>query len=240
VPPGHVPCNTTVDVFEVDDRIGNYRVEHAIGATKSGAIYQVVHEILPRRATIKVMHAAMTGVLPIALQVLREACLLEALRHPGVPRLYESGMLADRRPWFAFERIAGPTLADRLTRGPLAAHEVAAITRDLADTLEHAHRRGIVHRGLRPDRIVLSPDRVFGVAIVDWSDAHAHDAGTRIPHVAANTRQYVAPELARGDNRSHRIARSAEEQHPPFHTKRFRQTAACTMLTRSANSPKPS
>ncbi|HEX2685047.1 MAG TPA: hypothetical protein VHN14_00440, partial [Kofleriaceae bacterium] len=65
--------------------------------------------MLPRRATIKVVHAAVAATAPSIDQTLREACLLEAISHPGVPLVYESGVLEDHRPWFAFEWIAGPT-----------------------------------------------------------------------------------------------------------------------------------
>src|SRR2546423_1140855 len=159
----------------------------------------------------------MAGVVPAAVTLLREACLLEALRHPGVPCLYESSMLPDRRPWFAYERIAGPTLADRIAGGPLPPHEVAAIVRDLAETLEHVHRRGIVHRGLRPDRIVLSPDRVFGVPIVDWSDPPAHEPGERRgprrSRLARRSRAGAAGH--RGSRRpARRRGRAADAAHP--------------------------
>src|ERR1043165_2816570 len=162
--------------FSPDERIGNYRVEHELGPTGSGLLLQARHQVLPRRAIIKVVHAAFAGVSPYVVQTLREACILEAISHPGVPIVYESGLLPDRRPWFAFERIGGPTLEELLAPGALAPVEVAALIRDLADILEHAHRRGVIHRGLRPDRIVITSDRRFPLCIPDWSESIAHDA----------------------------------------------------------------
>jgi serine/threonine-protein kinase len=178
-----------------DERIGNYCVERELGSTKTGALYQVVHTVLPRRAVLKV-----TVVPALATQLLREACLLEALRHPGAPQVYESGLLPDRRPWFAAELIEGVTLVERLVQGPLSPLEVVTIVRGVATILEDAHRRGVVHRGLRPDRIVLAPRRRFPICIPDWSDARTHDAAQRIPHVPSReSQQYIAPELLRGD-----------------------------------------
>src|SRR5437868_1348012 len=116
-----------------DDRIGNYRVEHELGPTGSGVLLQVRHQVLPRRAIIKVVHAAFAGVSPYLVQTLREACILEAIGHPGVPVVYESGLLRDRRPWFAFEVISGPTLEDVFARGALPPGDVARLMRDLAD-----------------------------------------------------------------------------------------------------------
>ena len=181
--------------LEPDERIGNYRVERELGQTSTGALYQVVHVVLPRRAVLKI-----TTLPPFAVQLLREACILEALRHDGVPQVFESGRLADRRPWFAAEKIDGVALVERIVQGPLDPLEVAVLVRDLAEILEHAHRRGIVHRGLRPDRIVITPRRRFPLSIPDWSDAQTHDAAQSIPHVPTpGSRYYVAPELIRGD-----------------------------------------
>src|SRR5262249_25210722 len=125
------------------ERIGNYRVEHELGPTGSGLLLQVCHQVLPRRAIIKVVHAAFAGVPPYVVQTLREACILEAICHPGVPVVYESGLLPDRRPWFAFEVIGGPTLEDVLAPGALPPADAARLLRDLADVVQHAHRRGV-------------------------------------------------------------------------------------------------
>src|SRR6185295_13211488 len=119
------------------------------------------HLVLPRRAILKVVHAAFAQVKPFVVQTLREACIMEAIAHPGVPVVYESGVLRDRRPWFAFELISGSTLDELLASRALTANaftppEVAGLMRDLVDILEQAHRRGVIHRGLRPDRVVVT------------------------------------------------------------------------------------
>lgn len=181
-----------------DDRIGNYRVEVELGPTGSGVLLQAHHLVLPRRAILKVVHEAFASVKPFAVQTLREACILEAIAHPGVPVVYESGVLRDRRPWFAFEMIGGPTLEDHLATGALAVSEVAALIRDLVDILEHAHRRGVIHRALRPDRIMIVPERRYPLCVPDWSEAIAHDAAADVPHpMWERASHYVAPELAR-------------------------------------------
>jgi serine/threonine protein kinase len=183
--------------FRPADRIGNYRVERELGPTGSGLLLLARHLVLPRRAIIKVVHAAFAAVQPFVVQTLREACILEAIAHPGVPVVYESGVLPERRPWFAFERVGGPTLEELLAPGALAPGEVAALIRDLADILEHAHRRGVIHRGLRPDRVVITAERRYPLCIPDWSEAIAHDATTHVPQATpSGSRSYIAPELA--------------------------------------------
>jgi serine/threonine-protein kinase len=161
-------------------------------------LLQARHQVLPRRAIIKVVHAAFAGESPYLVQTLREACILEAIAHPGVPIVYESGLWRDRRPWFAFELIHGPTLDDLLVPRALAIPDVARLMRDLADILEHAHRRGVIHRGLRPDPIVRTSQRRYPLCIPDWSEAIAHDASASVPPLDGS-RAYVAPELAHQD-----------------------------------------
>jgi serine/threonine protein kinase len=185
--------------FKAGDRIGHYRVESELGASGAGLLVQAQHLVLPRRVLIKVLHPAFAAIQEHVVQTLREACLLEAIGHPGVPMIYESGVLRDRRPWFALEAITGPTLAELIAPAPLAALEVIAVIRDLAEILEHAHRRGVIHRGLRPDRIVITSERRYALCIPDWSEAIAHDAAPHaLPPTPDHARAYVAPELAHG------------------------------------------
>lgn len=184
--------------FSPGDRIATYRVERELGSTTTGILYLAVHLVLPRRAVLKVAHAARAQ--QFAVQLLREACVLEALSHPGIPAVYESGLLEDRRPWFASELVEGTTLAERLLAGPLPSSEVATLIRDLASILEHAHKRGVVHRALRPDRVVLTRRGArTSVAIPDWSEARVHDSSATITFPARDARPYLAPELSRGE-----------------------------------------
>jgi len=193
--------------FSPEDRIGNYRVERELGPSGSGILIEVHHLVLPRKAIIKVVHPAFAGVQLFVLQTLREACILEAIAHPGVPIVYEAGVLKDRRPWFAIEAVAGPTLEEVLGAGPLSLLQATGLVRDLADVLDHAHRRGVIHRGLRPDRIVVTADRRYPLCIPDWSEAMAHDASSHLPPSASDSAgRYVAPELAQqGAGRDHEL-----------------------------------
>jgi serine/threonine-protein kinase len=175
------------------DRIGNYRIVGELGRDTAGVIYEARHMVLPRRAIVKVMDAVQPP-RPLAIQLLREACILEALEHPGTVRVYESGLLSERRPWFAHERIDGATVGDLFEAGPLEPANAVVLLRDIAEVLEHAHRRGVVHCGLRPDRIVITNrSRGYPLCIVGWSDARAHDTSAPLPD--SDVREYSAPEL---------------------------------------------
>jgi hypothetical protein len=150
-------------------RIGDYRIERELAEEQSGIVYLGVHTVLPRQAAVKVAHAAGEGVL-------REACLLEALSHPGIPRVFECGRLPDRRPWAAFERIEGASLAELIADAPMPLAEVVGVLRDAGDLLAHVHARGVVHGRLTADAIVRTPERGSSVGVRHWADARSLDA----------------------------------------------------------------
>lgn len=159
--------------------IGHYLIEQELAGTPSCRVFLARHRVLPRRAIVKLMSTVDATVEEfVALQLLREACLMSALHHAGVPIVYESGRTRDRRPWFAVEHVAGPTLGELIAaRGPVEPQAALALVRDLAEILDHAHGRGVVHAGLRPDHVVLAPRPHGGsVCVTDWSTARAHDA----------------------------------------------------------------
>nr|HEX4315185.1 serine/threonine-protein kinase [Kofleriaceae bacterium] len=172
-------------------RVGNYRVVRELARAGTIGHYEAEHVVLPRRALLKVLHPSPSNGRALAVQMLREACILEALRHVGVPVVFESGV-HDGRPWFAVECVAGAALLVE----SLAPLEVATIVRDAAVVLDHAHKRGVVHASLRPERILVTGRaRGFGVCIVDWADARTHDAAAAIPRMPTRgSRDFAAPE----------------------------------------------
>jgi len=142
-------------------RIGDYIIEHALDAHT----FLATHVVLPRRARLTI------APRELAMVALREACLLEALHHAGAPRVYECGLLADRRPWLAVELVDGDAI-DRLSVAG-----TVALLRDVAEILDHAHRRGVIHGNVRREAIVrTSPRRGFPVCLLDWGRARVDDA----------------------------------------------------------------
>lgn len=161
-------------------QIGDYRIERELEAEERGVVYLGVHAVLPRRAAVKVMHASDRWQQSVAIEVLREACLLESLSHPGIPRVFECGILPDRRPWAAFERIDGVTLSSLIAGRPLPLADLVVVLRDVGDLLAHAHARGVMHRRLTADAIVRTPDRGCSVCVRHWDDARGLDTEARI------------------------------------------------------------
>lgn len=165
----------TRDFLKPGTRVGDYTIERVLRREELAVVYAGVHLVLPRRAELKVMHADV-GRTSGAVQILREACILEALSHLGVPRVYECGVLSERRPWVAVEAIEGATLRESMVRGPIAVSELVGVLRDLAAILVHAHDKGVCHHALSEDVVVRTPARPFPLCIRSWSEAVARDS----------------------------------------------------------------
>ncbi|MGN6108699.1 MAG: serine/threonine-protein kinase [Kofleriaceae bacterium] len=187
--------------FAPGARLGDYRVERELVAKPGELAVEATHTVLPRRARILSLHPAFAGIQTIALQLMREACILEALRHPGVPRVYECGVLSDRRPWVAIELVEGPTLAELLAAaGPLPVIEVIGLLREVAEILHHAHTRGLVHHNVRPEAITR---RAEGACLTDWGAARGHDTPEPLL-VPPDSLAYQAPEVVAGEGADRR------------------------------------
>jgi serine/threonine protein kinase len=170
------------DRFAPGMRIGDYQIERELADEATGVVYLGTHTVLPRQAGVKVMHAAAEPPRPgeergRPVRVLQEAILLESLSHPGIPRVFECGTLPDRRPWAAFERLEGVTLASLISGGPMTVADLVVVLRDVGDLLAHAHARGVVHRRLTADAIVRTPDRGSSVSVRHWADARMSTEG---------------------------------------------------------------
>jgi len=170
--------------FAEGARIGDYCVDRELAFEESCVVYLATHVVLPRQAQLKVTHP---GSKTAAIQLLREACILEALSHAGIPRVHECGVLGasegrrgslDRRPWSAIERMPGATIKQLAGDGALPLSDLVVMLRDVADILAHAHERGVVHRRLTSHAIMRTQRRRSGHAVCDWGDARTLDSAS--------------------------------------------------------------
>ena len=156
----------------IGSRIGDYVVEEELMATAVQVAYAAAHVLLPRRARVTVAAAGREAALPL----MRAACVLEALRHPGVPRVYECGSLGGR-PWIATELVEGWTIGDTLARSVMTAEAVAILVRDASEILAHAHRRGVIHGNLTASVLVRGATRPdASLCITGWDSARCGEA----------------------------------------------------------------
>jgi serine/threonine-protein kinase len=181
-------------------RVSAYEIERLLGTGGMGSVYRAHHVLADRVVALKVLREDQLEQERAVDRMMREASILATVAHGGIPRFYECGLLSDGRPWIAMELVQGTPLSLRLHEGPLPHGDVMDFVGNVAGVLAAAHARGVTHRDLKPDNILLTPmDPVYPLRVIDWGIAHAL-AGARYTSMneAIGTPTYMAPEQARG------------------------------------------
>jgi serine/threonine protein kinase len=191
-------------------RVGVYEVHDLLGTGGMGEVYRARDTRLGRDVAIKVLPEALMRDAERSSRFEREARLLASLNHPHIGAIYGLEDTGELRA-LVLELIAGPTLAERLAKGPLPVPDALSIARQVAEALESAHGNGIIHRDLKPANIKLATSSEvkvldFGLAKAMAGDAAASDLShaptittddTRAG-VVLGTPAYMSPEQARG------------------------------------------
>jgi eukaryotic-like serine/threonine-protein kinase len=175
--------------------LGRYRLDRRLGAGGFGVVWRAFDERLEREVAVKVVPGDGGG------RVDREARAAARLNHPGIVALYE--LAADESDVYLMsELVRGRTLADLARDGALSDRDVARIGVALCEALEHAHARGVVHRDVKPQNVMVVAEPAAGSGFAKLTDfGVAHVAGgdpmTRTGDVVG-TLAYMAPEQAEG------------------------------------------
>lgn len=137
-----------------------YRLLSLLGKGGMGSIWEVEDLRLERRVALKVLHSG--------AEVSAEARLAATLEHPGIAPVYETGRLADGRGYYTMRLLRGRTLAEQQD-APTSLRECLRIWLAVAETLDFAHSRGVRHRDLKPDNVLVGD---YGeVVVLDWGIA---------------------------------------------------------------------
>jgi serine/threonine-protein kinase len=173
---------------------GRYELRQLLGRGGMARVYEAWDGVLGRRVAVKVLDERLTEEPTLVARFGREARAAAGLAHPNIVAVHDAGQDGPV-PFIVMELVVGSALAERLSAGPLPPGEAAAVAADVCLALQHAHRRGVVHRDIKPGNILLGADgRVkvtdFGIAKV------ASLPGTTGGGTAPGTAEYLAPEQA--------------------------------------------
>jgi serine/threonine-protein kinase len=176
---------------------GRYRLLAAIGTGASGRVYAAEDIRLRRRVAVKVLHSALAEDVGFLRRFRAEAQVAAGLHHPNIMAVYDWG--EDEQPFMVVELLEGGSLRTMLDRGNLLTiAQAARIGRDVADALDYAHTRGIVHRDVKPANLLFDEHGVVRIADFGLARALAEASWTEPAGAVFGTARYASPEQARG------------------------------------------
>ncbi|MBU0703780.1 MAG: protein kinase, partial [Chloroflexi bacterium] len=178
-------------------RLGKYEIQAEIGRGGMGAVYKGYDPTLGRYVAVKVLAPHLVWEQEFVERFLREARAAARLKHTNVVTIHDVGQEAG---WYYFvmEYLEGPTLTTIVQeRGALPPDEALSILRLLADALDYAHSRGLVHRDVKPGNVIVDP--AGQATLTDFGIARAARE-TRLTATGAiiGTPEYMSPEQAKG------------------------------------------
>ncbi len=181
--------------------IGRYEIQAHIGEGGMAQVYRAFDPQINRTAAMKILKVEHCDDPERRQRFVREGKAAGALAHPHIVTVFDAGEI-DGSPFILMELIEGKTLGERLQEGArMSVDQILHLAMQIASALDYAHAKGVVHRDLKPDNIVLSGDGQsakiadFGIARVETlSEQDSTQVGMML-----GTPRYMSPEQANGD-----------------------------------------
>jgi serine/threonine protein kinase len=187
-------------------RLGSFLIEEPIGCGGMGEVYRALDTRLDRHVAIKVLPAVLAGKADYRSRLEREAKILARINHPNICTLHEMGE-EEGVVYLVFECLEGTTLQEHMQRGALPLDEVVTIGMEIADALDAAHSKGVVHRDIKPPNIFITRSghaKVldFGLATYETGAVVTASVATAsfksISGTTVGTAGYMSPEQVLG------------------------------------------
>jgi eukaryotic-like serine/threonine-protein kinase len=200
-PPLRRPRDATTLVGPASDRLGPYRLVRLLGRGSMGAVYEAVQQTpLARRVAVKVLSTIMNPAI-VARRFESERDALSRLDHPGIAKILDAGVARSGHPYLVMELVDGVPLNEFCADGRLSLPDLLRLVASIAEAVHHAHSRGILHRDLKPQNVLVTlasgtpAAKVidFGVAKLLVPGPDAVRSGT-IPGQVFGTPGYMPPE----------------------------------------------
>ncbi|MBK0327120.1 protein kinase [Rhodobacteraceae bacterium F11138] len=188
------------DAFQPGELLNNtYRIEALLGRGGTSDVYRARSEISGRLVALKVLKSEFSGNDDYLVLLTREEEIRE-VRHDAVVRYSENHRTQDGHVYLLMDYVEGPGLDRMLKQGPMSADDLLIVCRRVAEGLEAAHRRNIVHRDLSPDNIILRDGDPAQAVIIDFGIAKDTNPGaeTIVGNEFAGKYAYAAPEQLNG------------------------------------------
>lgn len=193
-------------MIQPQTKLGPYEIVAPLGAGGMGEVYRAKDTRLDREVAIKVLPAHLTRSVEFKQRFEREAKSISQLAHPHICTLYDVGH-HEGNEFLVMELLKGETLAQRITKGALPLDQVFRYGIEIASALDAAHRKGVVHRDLKPGNIMLTKT---GAKLLDFGLAKSSGVMASDPNAVTmsqpltgkgtilGTFQYMAPEQLEG------------------------------------------
>jgi len=183
--------------------VGPFRIVGVLGRGGMATVYEAYDERLQRAIALKVLPPEFLHEGAFARRFEKEARVVAKLEHPNIVPIYASG-IDEGIPWMSMRLLAGGNMGILLGKGRPDSRKTLHLLRSIADALDYAHARGVVHRDIKPTNILL--DGADGVCVGDFGLAQMLDGAPGLTRTGTitGTPQYMAPELALGNAADHR------------------------------------
>src|SRR5215472_11454263 len=184
------------------EQVGRYKIEREVGRGGMGVVYLAEDPVLGRKVAIKTVHFEITDNAErdyLREQLLRDARASAGLSHPNVVNVHDIIEAGDTT-YLVMEFISGETLMSRMTRVPPPDTAwLLRVLRDIASALDYTHRKGVVHRDIKPGNVMI--DHHGRVRIMDFGLArNTEQRSAACSGMVAGTIQYMSPEQIKGES----------------------------------------